>query len=79
MSRLSRAWRELRKPDPAWGDEPQVHFDLYGASVRDLRGPLTDIAASLKRIERRKRRPRIVLCEHPELHPEIEMGVGVIG
>jgi hypothetical protein len=70
MSRLQRAIRELTHSDAEAVDRAYpVDWRILGR----LDGPLSDIAASLKRMERRKRRPRIVMCEHPELHPELEV------
>jgi hypothetical protein len=70
MSRLQRAIRELTRSDAEAVD--RVYPDDWRI-FSELNGPLTDIAGSLKRMERRKRRPRIVMCEHPELHPELEV------
>jgi hypothetical protein len=71
MSRLKRAWREMRRSDD-WYDLPKVDpLEPYGYALTDLVKPLVKIAASMERMERRKRRSRIVACEHPELHPDL--------
>lgn len=46
------------------------------SGVHQLDRPLERIAQVLERIDRKtvKRRPRIIMCQHPELHPGEQIG-----
>lgn len=75
MSRLSRALRELGRTDAEASDRAYT-ADMYGLRmIGELHEPLDKIATALTKMERRRRRPRIVMCEHPDLHPELELPV----
>lgn len=53
--------------DPA---PPALHLDLSAHHLADIANVLERLVKVADRIERRKRRPRIVECAHPELHEE---------
>jgi hypothetical protein len=59
----------VEPPDPT--PEP-LRLDWSHRPLSDISSELSSIAKTLDRIERFKRRPRIVECRHPELHPELE-------
>ena len=58
----------LIRPEP-----PSI--DLYRGLSWEMAHSLDAIAKSLASLDQktRKRRPRIVECQHPELHPELEL------
>ena len=63
MRRRLALWLDpsLREPTPPV---------LFPYGWHEVGANLRTIAETLAKIERTKRRPRIVLCRHPELHPE---------
>ena len=52
-------------PDTGW------RFDFGYHHMSEVASHLGEITRTLNRIDRAKRRPRIVECQHPELHPEL--------
>lgn len=75
MSRLSRALRAISLSDKEAQREAEdkaypMLLQPRPYEMSALTGEVRKIAESLARLERRKRRPRVVMCEHPELHAE---------
>lgn len=58
--------------DPSLGGRPDPYFLRWNYAFEEN---LKKIAASLDAIEKRTkpRKGRNVWCEHPELHPEVEL------
>ena len=51
-----------------------IRLDLNARHYSEMADALERIAKTLHSIDRKtaKRRPRVIECQHPELHPELE-------
>lgn len=72
MSRIGRALRELLRTDEPERPPETPALRLEWLSLSRMYEPVKRIADTLDRMDardrRRRRRPRIIECEHPELH-----------
>lgn len=71
MSRIGRALLQLRISE----DDTHRYRREFDAFVRgDFQPDYASIAKSLRSIDSKmvKRPARVILCKHPELHPELE-------